>query len=302
MARKEKRAQTKRGGFEASDAFQDELMFPMEDEDLGHRDEKEEVVTRPANLEPPPAKRGFFHTGNSSPTSSENSEDEHQSSDDDDGDDDLHGSDAFDDLDQLEVDGMAHGSLQEFLEQNLGLSPHDDEPVAMSERFAGGSVSQRANEQNVSKASSNPSRVPSRYTENFVEEGVLGRGGFGEVVKARNKLDGLFYGIKKVKISTVDSRTRRKILREVVTIARLHHQFIVRYFQAWIEWIDLDSSSTAPGSTLSTFDDDSSWMRSSSQLAEDEFDITGSRFSPKQPGQIPLTIPNVKSVVPNQIL
>lgn len=34
----------------------------------------------------------------------------------------------------------------------------------------------------------------SRYKEDFVEEGRLGRGGFGEVVKARKKLDGQIYG------------------------------------------------------------------------------------------------------------
>lgn len=37
----------------------------------------------------------------------------------------------------------------------------------------------------------------SRYKEDFVEEGRLGRGGFGEVVKARKKLDGQIYGTSK---------------------------------------------------------------------------------------------------------
>lgn len=42
----------------------------------------------------------------------------------------------------------------------------------------------------------------SRYKEDFVEEGRLGRGGFGEVVKARKKLDGQIYG--KSNLSTLD--------------------------------------------------------------------------------------------------
>ncbi|KAK4697319.1 hypothetical protein P7C71_g738, partial [Lecanoromycetidae sp. Uapishka_2] len=43
---------------------------------------------------------------------------------------------------------------------------------------------------------------PSRYAKEFVEEGRLGRGGFGEVFRARNKTDGQPYAIKKIKASS----------------------------------------------------------------------------------------------------
>lgn len=70
----------------------------------------------------------------------------------------------------------------------------------------------------------------SRYAADFEELSYLGRGGFGTVVKARNKLDGRIYAIKKIK------RFREeKVLREVSGLARLNSPHIVRYFSAWIE-------------------------------------------------------------------
>ncbi|KAF9429846.1 hypothetical protein BGZ94_009242 [Podila epigama] len=61
----------------------------------------------------------------------------------------------------------------------------------------------------------------SRYKSDFEEIEFLGRGGFGEVVKARNKLDGRFYAIKKIKLDPKDNATNRKIL--------------LRYFTTWFE-------------------------------------------------------------------
>lgn len=56
--------------------------------------------------------------------------------------------------------------------------------------------------------------------------------GFGEVVKARNKLDGRTYAIKKVKLSVND---REAIIDEVKTLARMVHKNVVRYYYSWIE-------------------------------------------------------------------
>lgn len=73
----------------------------------------------------------------------------------------------------------------------------------------------------------------SRYTKDFVEDGRLGRGGFGEVFLARNKVDGQPYAIKKVK-----ARSRAAldpVLSEVTVLSRLNHPNVVRYFAAWID-------------------------------------------------------------------
>ncbi|KAH3663980.1 hypothetical protein OGAPHI_004694 [Ogataea philodendri] len=72
----------------------------------------------------------------------------------------------------------------------------------------------------------------SRYVQDFEEVGNLGKGGFGEVVKVRNKLDGRFYAIKKIR-HTEDKLA--KILNEVMLLARLNHQYVVRYYAAWLE-------------------------------------------------------------------
>lgn len=75
----------------------------------------------------------------------------------------------------------------------------------------------------------------SRYKTDFEEIEFLGKGGFGEVVKARNRLDGRLYAIKKIRLDPRDSEDLRKILREVHSLSSLHHQYVVRYFATWFE-------------------------------------------------------------------
>lgn len=89
----------------------------------------------------------------------------------------------------------------------------------------------------------NPAAVSaSRYETDFIEMGVLGRGGGGEVVKARNRLDGRIYAIKKIILEREDGSMAKygalhnqKLRREVTTISRMTHNNIVRYYQAWVE-------------------------------------------------------------------
>ena len=76
-------------------------------------------------------------------------------------------------------------------------------------------------------------KTTSRYANDFVEFGRLGKGGFGEVVRARNKLDGTMYAIKK--ITQTSTAALSGVLSEVMLLSRLNHPFIVRYYTAWIE-------------------------------------------------------------------
>ncbi|KAL4919468.1 anticodon binding domain of tRNAs-domain-containing protein [Aspergillus aurantiobrunneus] len=73
----------------------------------------------------------------------------------------------------------------------------------------------------------------SRYHQDFDEAGRLGKGGFGEVIKARNKLDGRFYAIKK--ISHKSAAALKDTLSEIMLLSRLNHSYVVRYYTAWLE-------------------------------------------------------------------
>ena len=85
----------------------------------------------------------------------------------------------------------------------------------------------------------------SRYQADFIELGVLGRGGGGEVVKVRNRLDRRIYAVKKIILESergafavAGAVQNRKLRREVTTISRMTHKNIVRYYQAWVEGDD----------------------------------------------------------------
>ncbi|XP_043935218.1 eukaryotic translation initiation factor 2-alpha kinase 3 [Protopterus annectens] len=80
-------------------------------------------------------------------------------------------------------------------------------------------------------------RVPgyvSRYLTDFDPVQCLGRGGFGVVFEARNKVDDCNYAIKRIRLPNKDL-AREKVMREVKALAKLEHHGIVRYFNAWLE-------------------------------------------------------------------
>ncbi|KAM7327555.1 hypothetical protein ACRRTK_013922 [Alexandromys fortis] len=74
----------------------------------------------------------------------------------------------------------------------------------------------------------------SRYFIEFEELQLLGKGAFGAVIKVQNKLDGCCYAVKRIPINPA-SRHFRRIKGEVTLLSRLHHENIVRYYNAWIE-------------------------------------------------------------------
>ena len=94
-------------------------------------------------------------------------------------------------------------------------------------------VSGRRSRQTVDDALAGP--PVSRFSSDFDILKAIGHGAFGEVVKVRNRLDGRIYAIKRTKLDDRDAASKAKVLREVRTLSRLHHEFVVRYYHSWIE-------------------------------------------------------------------
>jgi len=96
----------------------------------------------------------------------------------------------------------------------------------------------------------------SRYHQDFDDAGHLGRGGFGQVVKARNKLDGRFYAVKK--ISQTSAASLKDTLSEIMLLSRLNHPYVVRYYTAWLEedfnHIDEEALSSTEGDPYASQD------------------------------------------------
>lgn len=101
------------------------------------------------------------------------------------------------------------------------------------------------NLQNVWPLSDSTCMQWSRYHREFEELDFVAGGGFGRVFRARNKLDGIEYAIKKV---TIKYRTIKRVLThlaEVKTFASLNHNNIVPYKAAWLEPL-LDDPRNSP--------------------------------------------------------
>ena len=92
--------------------------------------------------------------------------------------------------------------------------------------------------------------MASRYRTDFVELGRLGRGGYGEVVKSRNKLDGRFYAVKKITQNTVSALDN--VLSEIILLSQLNHPYVVRYVTAWIETESMHEAAMSSASTSET--------------------------------------------------
>ncbi|XP_053207167.1 eukaryotic translation initiation factor 2-alpha kinase 3-like [Panonychus citri] len=74
----------------------------------------------------------------------------------------------------------------------------------------------------------------SRYITDFEPICCLGKGGFGVVFQARNRIDDCHYAVKRIDLP-VQQSARDKVMREVRALANLEHHGIVRYYNSWLE-------------------------------------------------------------------
>ncbi|KIY67256.1 Serine/threonine-protein kinase [Cylindrobasidium torrendii FP15055 ss-10] len=129
-------------------------------------------------------------------------------------------------------------------------------------------------------------RPSSRWKEDWEELELLGRGAFGSVVKARNKIDSRVYAVKKVRLRAVQSDA--KIFREVNALSRLNHRFIVRYYTTWVETSEPTSAAASDEETDS--EDDSDESEESGYATEDGMTSVPSRIQSREAssGPVPL--------------
>lgn len=108
--------------------------------------------------------------------------------------------------------------------------------IADSEEDSWGDLPVHSEGSSVSSCAPSPMVLPYvsafRFSKEFEEVNVLGKGGFGKVFSARNLLDGRKYAIKRIGLCTTSQKvTLQKVLREVKVLALLDHPNIVRYYQ-----------------------------------------------------------------------
>lgn len=117
-----------------------------------------------------------------------------------------------------------------------------------------------------------------RHRAEFETLGTLGQGAFGVTFKAKNRVDGKIYALKRVYLGTSVEDDARKVLREVEVLSSLNSENVVRYFAAWIEKGSDLGSTTQDGGSLG-----SSWSFSFSTNVTGDQDDTNNSTQKQDP-------------------
>ncbi|KAK3378541.1 anticodon binding domain of tRNAs-domain-containing protein [Podospora didyma] len=142
-------------------------------------------------------------------------------------------------------------SSSEFLATNAPILVEDTSAVMSGSLMS----NPHSNSRKLHRDSMNRGGMTSRYAEDYTEEARLGKGGFGEVVRARNMIDGRLYAVKK--ITQRSQETLSEILKEVRLLSQMNHPAVVRYYNTWLEEIpdfpgDSGDDASTDGQTAET--------------------------------------------------
>ncbi|CAG2105709.1 unnamed protein product [Medioppia subpectinata] len=77
------------------------------------------------------------------------------------------------------------------------------------------------------------SDVINKYKSQFIEILTIESGGFGTVYKVKHRWDDKIYAVKRIQFE--DENTKYSALNEVKMLAKLDSNFIVKYYDSWIE-------------------------------------------------------------------
>jgi translation initiation factor 2-alpha kinase 4 len=122
-------------------------------------------------------------------------------------------------------------SSSEFLATNAPILDEEESAIGGSLMVLSQSLPRRSRHDSMNHSAP----VMSRYVQDYVEEARLGKGGFGEVVRARKMIDGHLYAIKK--ITQRSKETLSEILKEVRLLSQMNHPAVVRYYNTWVETV-----------------------------------------------------------------
>lgn len=81
----------------------------------------------------------------------------------------------------------------------------------------------------------------SRFKEEFIENRVIGRGGYGLIMLCTHRLDGMQYAVKEINLTNTDVENK-KILREVHMLALMKNKYVCRYNSVGLEVLSLCSA------------------------------------------------------------
>ncbi|CAG2109198.1 unnamed protein product, partial [Medioppia subpectinata] len=64
---------------------------------------------------------------------------------------------------------------------------------------------------------------------------AIGSGGFGIVFKVKHRLDDKIYAVKRVQFGDYNDEKKQRIYREVKNLVKLDSDFVVKYYDSWLE-------------------------------------------------------------------